>query len=137
MTKETIDRKVKEFDDNSPKNAVLRANGIPLIRRGYIEKSSEKFLFGVDKESDKVQKSIEVVQDLDKWAATKQHLICGRPFVEPVRDPEWIAQNYKGLVGKVNYPEQLIRDKMTQSATFWDPNSAAKRKNSRKISNLK
>jgi hypothetical protein len=136
LSKELIDQKVKEFDDNSPNNAVMRANGIPFIRRGFIEESAKAFLYGVERKEVEIQKSIETVEDLDRWAATKQHLICGRPFDEPVRDPEWIKANYtkgKGLVGKIDYPNQIIRDKLTQSAIHWDPNSAAKRSKSRQI----
>lgn len=140
LSKELIEQKVKEFDDNSSNNAVMRANGIPFIRRGFIEESAKAFLYGVERERQQVQKSIETVEDLDRWAATKQHLICGRPFTEPVRDPEWIKENYKkagGLVGKIDYPDQIIRDKLNQSANFWDPNSAAKRSKSRQIAKLK
>lgn len=140
LTKEIIEQKVKEFDDNSPNNAVLRENGIPFIRRGAIEESAKAFLYGIDQQKEHVQKSIETVKDLDRWAATKQHLICGRPFDEPVRDPEWIKKNYVeagGLVGTVDYPNQIIRDKLNQSASHWDPNSAAKRTKSRQIAKLK
>jgi hypothetical protein len=136
LSKELIDQKVKEFDDNSPNNAVMRANGIPFIRRGFIEESAKAFLYGVERKEVEIQKSIETVEDLDRWAATKQHLICGRPFDEPVRDPEWIKANYKkekGLVGKIDYPNQIIRDKLHQSAIHWDPNSAAKRSKGRQI----
>lgn len=133
LSRELIDEKVKEFDDNSPNNAVMRANGIPFIRRGFIEESAKSFLYGVERKEIETQKSIETVEDLDRWAATKQHLICGRPFDEPVRDPEWIRKNYKGLVGTIDYPNQIIRDKLHQSASFWDPNSASKRSKGRQI----
>jgi hypothetical protein len=136
LTKEMIDTKVKEMDDDAPDNAELRENGIPFVRRGFLESSSQKFLFGADANL-KTSKSIELIHDLDRWAATKQHLICGRPFSEPVRDPKWIRDNYKGPVGNSDYPTDLIREKLMQSAKHWDSNSAAKRKNSKMISKIK
>lgn len=136
LTQEMINTKVKEMDNDCPQGGTMRVNGIPFIRRGFLEASTQRMLFGTES-APIPSKSIEVVNDLDLWAATKQHLICGRPFNEPVRDPKWIRAHYRGPVGKVNYPEDLIREKMTQSAKNWDSNSATQRKNSRMIAKIK
>lgn len=144
IDQETIDRKVKEYDDDAPEGAVLRANGIPFTCRGYIEDSIRPMLYGIkDGAEKKVQnnKSLEVIRDLDKWAAIQQHLICGRSFDDPVLgDYDYILQNYKdagGLFGTLNYPKDIINDKFKQSRENWEPNNVSSRKNGRNISKLK
>lgn len=140
LLQETIKQKVKEFDDDAGYGATLRANGIPFTRRGHIEDSSKAILYGIGNVSAPMSRhharSVEVIDNLDKWAATQQFLICGLPFTEPVRDPEWIRKNYTGSVGKVDYPDAIIREKLAESAKHLEPNSAEGRKRSRKIAKL-
>jgi len=141
LLKETIAQKVREFDDDAGPGAKLRANGIAFNRRGHIEDSTKEILFGIGgsvsgARHTKYKSSVEVVDNLDKWAATKQYLICGVPWTEPVRDPEWIRKNYTGKVGKLDYPDTVIREKLVESAKNIEPNTAETRKKSRKIAKL-
>lgn len=137
LTQEIIDAKVKEYDSDIINGAVLRENGIPFIRRDFIESTSRDLLFGIgNTREEKVKNSVITVKNLDRWAAEQQHIICGRPVDEPIRDSEWIRRNYSGPVGTTNYPEDIIREKMKQSAQNWEINSASKRQKSRQISKI-
>ncbi len=143
LTAPIIAQKVKEFDDDAEAGAKLRANGIAFNRRGHIESSTKQILYGIDSVSgvqrEKYKSSVEVIDNLDKWAATRQYLICGIPWTEPVRDPDWIRANYianGGKIGKVDYPDTPIREKMEEAAKNLAPNAAESRKKSRKISKI-
>lgn len=135
LSPETIDAKVRAYDEAAPEGAVLRENGIPFKRRGYIEASTRTMLYGIEagpKKDVKHPKSLEVVRDLDRYAATQQHLICGA--TGPIKDPAWIRENYKGRMGTVDYPESIIREKLKESSSHWKPNASTK--GSRKIARL-
>ena len=140
--REAIIEKVRAYDEDSGPGAVLRENGIPFIRRGHIEDSAKIMLYGIEngpEKQSKFKKSVDTIANLDKWAATQQHLICGLPFDEPVRDPEWIKANYLicgGKLGKVNYPHDAIIEKLSDATRHQEPNAAESRKKSRAISKI-
>ncbi len=140
ITPEIIREKVIAYDDDALEGAVLRQSGIVFKRRGFIESSATPLLYGLGIQKDqKYKQSIEVVEDLDKWAATQQHLLCGYSFDEPVKDVEWIHANYLnagGKVGTTNYPDDIIKEKLKHSAEFWAPNTTNSKKKNRSISSI-
>lgn len=59
-----------------------------------------------------MSKTHEVVPDPDYHSAKLQHIRCGRPFDEPVRDPKWIRQQmirYNVKVNDEDYPYRAIK----------------------------
>jgi hypothetical protein len=46
-------------------------------------------------ETNAMGRSRRVIPDLDYHSAREQHMRCGRPLTEPVRDPRWIEQQYE------------------------------------------
>ena len=134
LTKEFIEQRVQEFDADSPPDAVSRAEGIPFKRRGYREQSVHTMLYGIKEakgRQETLKKNIEVVPDLDKWAAEQQAEICGLDQPLAINDYD----NYTGETGTINYPEEQIQDKMRHSLENWAPNKTTK--NSRKIARIK
>lgn len=134
-TQEAINQAVNEYDQDVPAGGVLRKDGTVFKRREYITPAEKLYLGDVNKQQ-KVKQGIEIVKNLDTWAATQQHLICGRPLAEHVRDPEWIKTNYNGPVGNFNYPHDILNEKFKQSKDNWDNNCISKRKRSRIVSKI-
>jgi hypothetical protein len=53
-------------------------------------------------------RSRRVISNLDYHSAREQHIRCGRPLDEPVRDPVWIEQQYKAgcaALGRVEHQD--------------------------------
>lgn len=46
-------------------------------------------------ETNAMGRSRRVIPDLDYHSAREQHMRCGRPLTEPIRDPRWIEQQYE------------------------------------------
>merc|ERR1712093_291827 len=110
LTQEMIEERCRAFDADSPADAVSRFEGIPFKRRGHREKSTHPYLYGIEKSKaveEQVDKNIEVVADLDRWAAERQAKICGLERPPMVHDDEF----YTGQTGNTNYPEEQIQDK--------------------------
>jgi hypothetical protein len=62
-------------------------------------------------------KTREVIMDLDYYSALQQHIACGRPLDEPVRDPAWIKEQYLGKAKQplnlgLDYPHDIAEEKM-------------------------
>ncbi len=58
-------------------------------------------------------KTRDVVPDLNRHSAMLQHIACGRPLDEPVRDPQWIMEHLIGPEHQgMDYPnlQREIRD---------------------------
>jgi len=124
---EFIRRKCEAFDSDLPEGGVSRFEGIPFKRREYAEKNLRAFLQPTDEP--KIQSNIEVIRDLNKWAATQQHLICGLGVHVPVVTRD--AQYYSGPVGTVDYPKGIIDEQFYNAKKNWMPNEASR--NSRHI----
>ena len=63
------------------------------------------------------------IADVDEYAASEQHIRCGRPFDEPVRTPEWISKMYTGPMGNMNYPIDMIQERQKHVRDKWEKNS--------------
>lgn len=138
-TPEYIAEKSKAFDLNAPAGATLRqGEGILFKVVDYMEDDEATLVRGINNpiEVNKT-KNFEIIKDLDAWAATQQHLICGRPFNEPVRTPQWIEEHlYTGQKGDMNYPETILKKRQTKVKANWDPNGAVSNKRSREIAGI-
>ena len=121
LTRAQIDERVKAFDDSLPPGAVLRETGVAFKRRKHVERSMNSLLFGEDAIPVAAAAPNEIIANLDLWAAQQQHVLCGMPFSDRVKDPE---RAYNGPIGSVDYPEENIRDKLRTSKTHWEPNAA-------------
>lgn len=128
LTREQIDQRVKAFDDNLPPGAVLRQTGVAFKRRKHVERSMNSVLFGEEAAAPAAAAAAaapnEVIADLDLWAAEQQHVLCGMPFSDPVKDPQRAFKQAGGITGNVDYPDEIIRDKLRTSKTHWEPNAA-------------
>jgi hypothetical protein len=130
ITKEFIEDRCRQFDMDSPEGAVSRFEGIPFKRRGYREKSTHTMMYGIEKARTVVHKrdkNIEIVADLDKWAAEQQARKCKLDEAPNV--------HYMGAVGDINYPEEQIQDKIRHSMENWVPNASTK--NTRNIARIR
>jgi hypothetical protein len=126
LTEEFIAERCFQFDQDAPEGAVSRSEGIPFKRRGFREKSTHTMMYGIKKAKTVVHtrdKNIEVIPDLDKWAALQQARKCGLEEAPVV--------TYTGEIGDINYPEEQIQDKIRHSMENWEPNATTK--NTRKI----
>ena len=133
LSTDTIANKVKAYDAVAEPHTVLRANGIAFQRRGHMEGTMQNLL-GVQETRYKV--SLETVTHLDEHAALQQHLLCGRSFDEPVRTPQWLRENYikaGGTVGKVDYPDSLIKERNLSTSQVWEANRIGKDRSLAKI----
>lgn len=107
---EYINKRITSLNDNLPPEAENRFNGVPFRRRGYMTKAA---MIRLKVKQNVADAPIEVVDDLDKWSATNQHMRCGFPVTDPVHTPEWIRENFLahgGIPGQDNYPESLHRE---------------------------
>ena len=67
--------------------------------------------------SKSMAKTREVIDDLDYYSALQQHIACGRPMDEPVRDPVWIKEQYLKEAKEpkslgLDYPHDIAQEKM-------------------------
>lgn len=139
LTKKMIKQKVKDLDHGAPEFATSREDGVTFKRREYIVPEERVFLYGSlnaeneDDDDDVCDTALEIIKDIDLWAAQQQHAICGRPLDEPVRHPKWLRQNYKGPVGKIDYPHGIISQKFADAEKKWNANAIANYKKSRDL----
>lgn len=125
-TQEEINKTVASLDQIAPPGAVSRTTGITFKRRD-VKTSGEEFLLSGRPQdlNQALPSAIEIVGDLEEYAATQQHLICGRPLDEPVMTEEYVRKTiYKGQVGKLDYPNDIIKDQKKIFSVQWEPNSA-------------
>jgi hypothetical protein len=131
LTKEFIAEKIKEIDQNAKPGAISRMEGLTYKRREFIENSIKTYLYGVEAGPDKpmkVKKCIDVIKDLDEWAAKEQHLIVGRKFSDILYTPKYIKEHAESAKGESNYPDDIIAEKERHKQTFWDPNIPTKKR---------
>lgn len=121
-----IDKLVDAFDAESPNEAVSRAEGIPFKRRQCVEDSAASMLFGLDEASTPrvSSKNIEVVRNLDEKAARDHYILCG---LDPKNAIVYDWQMYKGNTGTLDYPSQIIEERIRQNKEHWEPNSATEK----------
>jgi hypothetical protein len=134
-SQEEIDRIVHNLDQHAPPGAVSRTTGIPFKRR-EVSTSGEEFLLTGKRQqpTEALPKAIEIVRDMEEYAATQQHLICGRPLDEPVRTEKYIREHiYKGQVGDLDYPNAIIKEQQRIASVQWEPNSAKAFKSGKSI----
>lgn len=53
-------------------------------------------------DTNSMSRARRTISDLDYHAAREQHMRCGRPLTEPVRDPRWIEQQYAQGCAAIN-----------------------------------
>jgi hypothetical protein len=137
LTKKDIDDHVKILDDARPDKAAARTTGIAVKRREFISEQERIFLYGSNNpEMDGDEQCIsplEIIENIDDWAARQQHLICGRPPTEPVRTIDWLRDHYTGPVGKMNYPHGIISERAKEAEDKWTINSISSYKHSRNL----
>jgi hypothetical protein len=98
-------------------NAENRNNGVIFHRRGYTSTSTAAMIGTVTNDTS----NFERIEDLNVHAATYQHHVCG--LTDTVRTPTWIRNNYGGVVGSINYPQQLIDEELAEQKKNWDINA--------------
>ena len=125
-SQDEIDAMVQKLDQNAPPGAISRTTGIPFKRREVSTSGEEYLLTGKRQQpTDVLPMAIEVVGDMEEYAATQQHLICGRPLNEPVMTERYIREHiYKGQVGELDYPNAIIKEQEKIASIQWEPNSA-------------
>lgn len=137
LTNDLIQQGIKDIDDARPQNAIARSQGVAFKRREYISDQERVFLYGSmnpeDEQDEQCKAPIEIVGNIDEWAALQQHNICGRPASEPVRTPEWLRENYKGPIGNMDYPHGIISQRVAEAETKWVLNSVSSYKHSRNL----
>lgn len=125
-TREDIDALSEAYDANLKEGAVSRREGIAFKNQKCHNPVDSKFTKGIEESNNKEQvyrkKPIEIISNLDNWIATKQHLLCGRPYIEPVRNEEWLRKQYTGLVGNINYPNDVLEHEK-KKIRAWNNNS--------------
>jgi hypothetical protein len=132
LTKEMIQEKIKEIDGSNMKPGYIsRMEGLVYKRREYIEHSVKTFLYGVEAgpiKDMKVKKCIDVIRNLDEWAAMEQHLLIGRKFTDILYTPKYIKEHTQSAKGRSNYPDDIIAEKAVQKKMHWDPNAASEKR---------
>lgn len=126
-TQEYINSSVREFNQDADPDAENRENGIPFKLRGYVDDEANKFL----RSRSTLKKNIELIDDLDNWSATIQHVQCGFSFDDPVRTPQYVMEQYKkaeGHIGSSDYPKSLIRVQEQHQKKNWAPNGVRKKR---------
>lgn len=119
------DMQPEEDDDEEDEDDFNRLNGVPFKRRGATHAMDMEYcMFDEDYDHDEEQErsNLLVVDDLDRWSATVQHMRCGFSMDEPVHTPSWIRQNYRdhgGALGSVDYPKTIVdMDQKTYNKTW-------------------
>jgi hypothetical protein len=130
-----IDTMVQNLDHHAPPGAISRTTGIPFKRREVSTSGEEYLLTGKRQQpTDVLPMAIEIVGDMEEYAATQQHLICGKPLNEPVRTDRYIREHiYKGQVGELDYPNAIIKEQQKIANAQWEPNSAKAFKSGKSI----
>lgn len=132
----TVDGVFKYLDESVPvdERPISRREGICFNYKAAIDKREHKYIMAapmapkpVGDESWKevyaeglegMSKTREIVRDLNRRSAMLQHVRCGRPLDEDVRDPDWIMQK---LIGpkhwNMDYPieKRMIRDDLERA----------------------
>ena len=122
FSREFIDERVDLFDDSSSDAAISRHEGIGFQRHQFIERSGQAFMSEIQERPNEISSSMEVVRDLDRHAATLHYKRCGLDLNTLVVHDTDI---YKGRVGRVNYPDDIINEKEATRRANWAPNSVA------------